>query len=105
MSPEDLNFFKDNGYLVFDQFLNDDEVARFLDIFERQRRAFGRFWTGNGTTTATRRTSPRPCGATIPTRRSEGSTGFSTTPPGGIWSARPGATRSPWMKPSRYWPT
>ncbi len=48
MTPEDLEFFKVNGYLVLDQFLSDDETARFLDVFERQQRDYGRFWTNNG---------------------------------------------------------
>ena len=29
--------------------LNDDEVARFVDLFDRDRRDFGRFWNDNGT--------------------------------------------------------
>ena len=28
--------------------LNDDEVARFVDLFDRDRRDFGRFWNDNG---------------------------------------------------------
>ena len=28
--------------------MNDDEVARFVDLFDRDRRDFGRFWNDNG---------------------------------------------------------
>ena len=48
MKQEDYDFFKENGYLVLEKILSDDDVARFLDIFERERRAFGRFWTQTG---------------------------------------------------------
>ena len=47
MRPEDLDFFKENGYLVLNQLLSDEETARFLDIFERERRDCARFWTNN----------------------------------------------------------
>ena len=30
MRPEDLDFFKENGYLVLNQLLSDGETARFL---------------------------------------------------------------------------
>ena len=47
MRPEDLDFFKENGYLVLNQLLSDEETARFLNIFERERRDYARFWTNN----------------------------------------------------------
>ena len=48
MKQEDRDFFKENGYLVLDQFLSDDETARFLDVFEQQRRDYARFWSDVG---------------------------------------------------------
>ena len=47
MKQEDLDFFKENGYLVI-QVLSPDEVGRYLEIFERERRDLARFWTNNG---------------------------------------------------------
>ena len=47
MKQEDYGFFKDNGYLSLGKILSDDEVARFVDLFDRDRRAFGRFWRDN----------------------------------------------------------
>ena len=37
MKQEDLDFFKENGYLII-QVLSPDEVGRYLEIFERERR-------------------------------------------------------------------
>ncbi len=48
MKQEDFDFFKENGYLLLEQFLSDEEVARYVDVFERERRDYGRFWTNNG---------------------------------------------------------
>ena len=48
MKQEDYDFFKDNGYLSLGKILSDDEVARFVDVFDRDRRDFGRFWNENG---------------------------------------------------------
>ena len=48
MRQEDFDFFKDNGYLSLGKILSDDEVSRFVDAFERDRREFGRFWNDNG---------------------------------------------------------
>ncbi len=45
----DYDFFKDNGYLSLGKILSDDEVTRFADLFDRNRRDFDRFWTDNGT--------------------------------------------------------
>ena len=47
MKQADIDFFKEHGYLVI-QVLSEDEVGRFVDIFERERRDFGRFWTETG---------------------------------------------------------
>ena len=48
MKQEEYDFFKSNGYLSLGKILSDDEVARFTDLFERQRRDFGRFWGDTG---------------------------------------------------------
>ncbi len=48
MKQEDYDFFKHNGYLSLGKILNDDEVGRFSDVFERERRDFSRFWNDNG---------------------------------------------------------
>ena len=48
MKQNDYEFFKENGYLSLGKILNDEEVARFADVFERERRDFSRFWTDNG---------------------------------------------------------
>ena len=48
MKQKDYEFFKENGYLSLGKILNDEEVARFADVFERERRDFSRFWTDNG---------------------------------------------------------
>ena len=48
MKQEDYDFFKEHGYLVLGKILSDDEVTRFLEIYERQRRDFGRFWKETG---------------------------------------------------------
>ena len=47
MKQEDYDFFKANGYLSLGKILSDDEVARFVDAFDRDRRDFGRFWKEN----------------------------------------------------------
>ncbi len=48
MKQKDYEFFKENGYLSLGKILNDEEVARFSDVFERERRDFSRYWTDNG---------------------------------------------------------
>ena len=48
MKQEDYEFFKENGYASLGKILSDDEVGRFVDLFDRDRRDFGRFWTGTG---------------------------------------------------------
>ena len=48
MKLEDYDFFKDNGYLSLGKILSDDEVTRFADLFDRNRRDFSRFWNDNG---------------------------------------------------------
>ena len=48
MKQEDYDFFEENGYLVLGKILNDEEVARFVDVFDRDRRDFGRCWSDNG---------------------------------------------------------
>jgi hypothetical protein len=48
MKQEDYDFFKDNGYLSLGKILSDDEVARFVEVFDRDRRDFGRIWNDNG---------------------------------------------------------
>ena len=48
MNKEQYNFFKNHGYLVLGKILADDEVSRFVDLFDRDRRDFGRFWNDNG---------------------------------------------------------
>ncbi len=48
MREEEYDFFKDNGYLTLGKILSDDEVARFGQIFDRDRCDFGGFWKGNG---------------------------------------------------------
>ncbi len=48
MQQEDYDFFKNNGYLSLGKVLSDDEVARFEDAFDRDRRDFSRSWTTTG---------------------------------------------------------
>ena len=48
MKQEDYDFFKENGYLSLGNILSADEVARFVNVFERERRDFSRFWNDNG---------------------------------------------------------
>ncbi len=48
MRQEDYDFFKENGYLPLGRILRDDEVARFVEAFDRDRRDYGRYWNENG---------------------------------------------------------
>ena len=58
MKQEDFDFFKENGYLLLEQFLSDEEVARFVDVFERERRDFG---VSGPTTASGRPSTASPC--------------------------------------------
>ena len=48
MKQKDYDFFRDNGYVSLGKILSDDEVTRFADLFDRNRREFNRFWNDNG---------------------------------------------------------
>ena len=48
MKQEDYDFFRDHGYLSLGKILSDEEISRFGDSFERDRRDFARFWKDNG---------------------------------------------------------
>ena len=48
MKQQDYDFFRDHGYVSLGKILSDEEVTRFADLFERNRRDFSRFWNDNG---------------------------------------------------------
>ena len=48
MKQEDYDFFKENGYVSLGKILSDDELHRFADLFDRNRRDYSRFWRNNG---------------------------------------------------------
>ena len=48
MKQADYDFFKENGYVSLGKILSDEELARFVDLFDRNRREFSRFWNDNG---------------------------------------------------------
>jgi hypothetical protein len=45
---DEYEFFKRNGFLTLGKLLSDDDVKRFVAAFDRNRRDFGGFWSGNG---------------------------------------------------------
>lgn len=48
INEEQYDFFKANGYLSLGKLLSSDEVTRFEELFDRNRRDYERFWKGNG---------------------------------------------------------
>ena len=50
---QQIDFFKANGYLLLGKILNDPEVRRYQDIFDRDRVEMGRHWYPLGHQTVT----------------------------------------------------
>ena len=48
MSQEDYDFFRNNGYLSLGKILSDDEVTRFTELFDQERRDRSGFWKDTG---------------------------------------------------------
>lgn len=49
MDQTDYTYFQDHGYLVLGRVLSDDEVARFVEMYDRDRREYGSLWHPFGT--------------------------------------------------------
>ena len=48
MRQEDYDFFRNNGYLSLGKILSDDEVTRFTELFDQERRDRSDFWKDTG---------------------------------------------------------
>ena len=47
IGKDEYDFFKEKGYLALGKLLNDDEVTRFAELFDRNRSQYDRFWRSN----------------------------------------------------------
>ena len=44
MTPDERTFFEDNGYLILNDMLTQDEISRFQEIYDRDRKDAWYFW-------------------------------------------------------------
>ena len=48
LDPQEISFFKSNGYLVLGKILDDEELRRYQEIYDRDREEMSGHWYGGG---------------------------------------------------------